>query len=50
MTVFVEGDRVRLPDGTLATFVKRIDHDTAVISVGYDSRIIDPVVLRKVER
>lgn len=49
MTATLErGDAVRTPDGTLATFIRLVDPHTAIISVGMDSRLVDPVVLRKV--
>lgn len=41
------GDTVRTPDGTLAEFVRLVDQGTAIIRVGMDSRLVDPVTLRK---
>jgi hypothetical protein len=41
------GDAVRTPDGTLATFIRLVDASTAIINVGMDSRLVDPVTLRK---
>lgn len=48
MTVeFARGESVRTPDGTRATFVRLVDPGTAIIRVGLDSRLVDPVTLRK---
>jgi hypothetical protein len=46
---FERGDRVKTPDGTLATFVRLVDPYTAIIGIGPDSRLVDPVTLRRVE-
>lgn len=48
-TTFEPGTPVRTPDGTLATFIRLVDAGTAIISVGMDSRLVDPVTLRKAE-
>lgn len=47
---FERGTSVRTSDGTLATFIRLIDAGTAIISVGMDSRLVDPVTLRRAER
>lgn len=44
---FSPGDPIRTPDGTVATFFKYLSDGNAIIRVGLDSRIVDPVVLRK---
>ena len=49
MNSFNPGDHVRTPDGSLATIAKILDDKTAVILVGYDSRVVQTVTLRKAE-
>jgi len=46
---FEPGAAVRTPYGTLATFVRLVSPSTAIISVGMDSRLVDPVTLRRAE-
>lgn len=48
MSTFTPGDPV-FAGNTRATFVKALPDGKAVISVGYDTRIVDPVSLRKAE-
>lgn len=49
MTDFKPGDRIRTQDGAIATVAKILDETTAVILVGYDSRVVQTVTLRKAE-
>lgn len=53
MNDFKPGDAVKTPDGTAATFVKHVGApygnaaSQAVIQVGADTRVVDPVSLRR---
>lgn len=46
MNNFSPGDRV-YAGNTLATFVKYVNPSQAIIQVGLDTRVVDPVSLRK---
>lgn len=49
MNEFTRGDKVRTPDGLLATFIRYTgaqNHASAVIQVGLDTRVVAAVSLR----
>jgi hypothetical protein len=48
-TTFAPGERVMTPDGTLAVFIRLVDEGTAIIRVGVDTHLVDPVTLRSVQ-
>lgn len=50
MNRFKPGDAVRTNDNTLAQFIRMDGPNRAIIMVGYDTRVVDPVALRKVDR
>lgn len=49
MTQFIRFDDVTTPDGTRAKFIKYTEDGKAIIAVGMDSRVVDPVSLRRAD-
>lgn len=48
MSALQPNDRVSLPDGTLATLLKVVAPDQAIVRVGMDTRLANAATLRKV--
>lgn len=46
---FSPGDAVITGDGTFAQFIRHDGPNRAIIMVGYDTRVVDPVALRRAE-